>query len=282
MDQSLENKNLIRSILDLLKREKGIDFSGYRQASLEKRINDRFKDLGFGNYNDYLDYLNYDPFERDLLLDAITVNVSCFFRDPVVFDHMASEILPGLGLRGRDTGSENISIWSCGCATGEEPYSMAILLKDLPQRGLPPLTGSIFATDIDPEALRTAEHGCYPPERLKYVQLGHVERYFNFSGNMYCIKPEIRQMVSFSIHDILSSERRVPTDCIFRHFDIILCRNLLIYMSPETQISILKNFEKSLSIGGYLVLGEAESLHGLFQGKFEQVLGSCRIYRKLY
>ncbi len=282
MDQSLKHKKSIRSILELLKRERGIDFSGYRQVSLEKRINGRIKDLGFGNDNDYVDYLNYNPLEMELLLDAIIVNVSCFFRDPVVFDHMASEIIPGLGLRGSDTGSGTISIWSCGCATGEEAYSMAILLKDLPQRGLPPLAGTIFATDIDPEALRTAEHGCYLSNRLKYVQLGHLERYFSSSGDMYCIKPEIRQMVSFSIHDVLSSERRIPSDCVFRHFDIILCRNLLIYMSPETQISMLKNFEKSLSIGGYLVLGEAESLHGLFQGKFEQVLGSYRIYRKIY
>ncbi len=282
MDQSLKHKKSTRSILELLKKERGIDFSGYRQASLEKRINGRIKDLGFGNDNDYVDYLHYNPLETDLLLDSIIVNVSCFFRDPVVFDHMASEILPGLGLRGSDAGSGHISIWSCGCATGEEAYSMAILLKDLPQRGLPPLAGTIFATDIDPEALRTAEHGCYLSNRLKYVQLGHLERYFSSSGDMYCIKPEIRQMVSFSIHDVLSSERRIPTDCVFRHFDIILCRNLLIYMSPETQISMLKNFEKSLSVGGYLVLGETESLHGLFQVKFEQVLGSYRIYRKIY
>lgn len=277
-----EQFNLNRQITEFLKTERGLDLSGYRQNTLMRRINRRIADLNFADSSDYLAYLQENTSETDRLINAVTVNNSFFFRDPVVFDYIAHEILPDICLERSNCGNGPVNIWSCGCATGEEPYSMAILVKELPQIGLNPVAGAIYATDIDTEALRIAKKGCYISRKLQYAQLGHVKKYFSKNEDIYCIDPEIKKMISFSTQNVLSSEKCLPPESVFRHFDIILCRNLLIYMSPETQITLLKNLESSLSVGGYLILGETESLQGLFRGKFQQILGSLRIYRKIY
>lgn len=269
-------------VIDQLRKDRGIDLSCYRRLSLNRRIQKRMEDLGLKDPEEYLKYIQTDVTETDRLLDAILVNTSCFFRDPLVFEHISRDVLPEIGFERNFAENAPVNIWSCGCSTGEEPYSMAILVQDLPSKGFPPLSATIFATDIDAGALEKAEKGCYPPSRLDNVHLSRVHTFFSNHDETYCIKPEIRHMVSFSVHDVLSREKRVPKDSVFSSFDIILCRNLLIYFSPRIQARILEDLERALNPGGFLVLGETESLHGMFQGKLEQIPGNCRIYRKIY
>jgi chemotaxis methyl-accepting protein methylase len=270
------------SVIEQLRKDRGIDLSCYRKVSLERRIQKRMESLGLKDPDEYLEYIKTEAAEMDRLLDAILVNTSSFFRNPLVFEHIWRDVLPEIGFERDFAENSPVNIWCCGCSTGEEPYSMAILLRDLPSKGFPPLSSTIFATDIDPDALKKAEEGCYPLSRLDNVHLRRVENYFSTHDDIYCVKPEIRHMVSFSVHDVLSPEKRVPKDSVFSSFDIILCRNLLIYFSPRIQARILEDLERALNPGGFLVLGEAESLHGMFQGKFEQIPGNCRIYRKIY
>lgn len=269
-------------VIDQLRRERDIDLSCYRKPSLNRRIQKRLESLGLKNPEEYLRYIKADADETDRLLDAIIVNTSCFFRNPLVFEHISRDVLPEIGYERDFAGSTPVNIWSCGCSTGEEPYSMAILVQDLPSKGFPPLSATIFATDIDPDALKKATEGCYTASRLDNVHLSRVHTFFSNHDDIYCVKPEVRHMVSFSVHDVLSPEKKVPKDSVFSSFDIILCRNLLIYFPPQIQARILEDLERALNPGGFLVLGEAESLHGMFQGKLEQISGNCRIYRKIY
>lgn len=276
------NSPFFSLVIEQLRKDRDIDLSCYRKPSLNRRIQKRLESLGLKYPEEYLRYIKADADETDRLLDAIIVNTSSFFRDPLVFEHISRDVLPEIGYERDFAENTPVNIWSCGCSTGEEPYSMAILVQDLPSKGFPPLSAAIFATDIDPDALKKAAEGCYTASRLDNVHLRRVQTFFSNHDDIYCVKPEVRHMVSFSVHDVLSPEKRVPKDSVFSSFDIILCRNLLIYFPPQIQARILEDLERALNPGGFLVLGEAESLHGMFQGKLEQISGKCRIYRKIY
>ncbi|WP_158269604.1 protein-glutamate O-methyltransferase CheR [Desulfonatronum sp. SC1] len=272
IDPSLEQ------ILAHLLENRGIDFSGYHPAMLERRVRQRRRVAGCGDMAGYCTYLLNNPGEIDNLLDAITINVSLFFRDSLTFELIADQILPALAREKMNRNEASLRIWSAGCARGEEPYSMAILVHELRDKEGWPEHVHFFATDIDPKALGAAAKAQYAPESLQNVKFRLLNKYFSRHGEVFALNPEIREMVTFSRYDLLDKAHGVPPESVFGDFDLVLCRNVLIYFNLHYQAGIFERLYRALSPRGFLVLGMAEKPPECFRNHFQRVFAFSRIY----
>lgn len=273
-------ESLLDSAMAELFRTRRIDLSGYRRSTLLRRLAHRLRRLGGPDPMQYLEKLKLDPEECDRLIDALTVNVTSFFRDASVFDFLEHEILPQIIDRKKKEASKEIRIWCAGCSTGEEAFSMAILidcaLVDEPGSWTP----MIFATDISREVLKKAEEAIYTKDQLKEAKLGIVEEYFTTADENFEVCPAMREMVKFSCDDIVEPSRFAPMESVFGGFDMILCRNVMIYFLLNQQRTILDKLYRSLNHGGYLVLGKSESIDRKHETKFETVNNRLRVFKK--
>lgn len=270
----------LETILDKIKQLRGIDFSCYRRNTLIRRVSARLAKLGMEDYARYLELLENDPTECDKLIDTIAINVSSFFRNPIVCEILAQTILPQIIEKKRSSGSQNIRIWSAGCAGGEEAYSQAILIQEALKKDPSEWTVHVFATDIDKESLRRAAKADYPRQGLLNVKLGILDEYFDQTETGYMVKPEIRKMVRFSNEDLTSSTTFAPKESVFGEFDIIFCRNVLIYFNADLQHQVTNKLVRSLSSSGYLILGDSERLDNEVSTYFKVVDHRNRIYKK--
>ncbi len=273
--------NRLKKILSLLNERRGCDFSGYRFSMLERRIQKRVFSTHSKNIEGYLEYLTHHPDEFDNLIDVFTINVSRFFRNSLSFEYITKKIVPDLFLAKTNANDYNIRIWSAGCSFGEEPYSIAIILNELLKKEESSIKPTIFATDIDKKALARALAGTYGFESLKEIKYGILDKYFIKEGNQFKLDPEIKKLVQFSFYDMLDKNHSVPPDSIFGGFDLILCRNVLIYFEPEFQKIIFNKLYNSLNKNGFLVLGEAEVPVEEFKHKFRRENKYCKIYKKI-
>jgi chemotaxis methyl-accepting protein methylase len=268
-------------ILDALKEQLGIDLNGYRRSTLNRRIAVRMGKLCIRELSDYINCLEANPAECERLVDTIAINVSSFFRDPLVFELLARRIVPAILSAKRERLSRETRVWSAGCATGEEAYSMAILLHQSIKEDVEKWSHLVFATDIDGEALAQAEKGVYRRAKLDHVKLGLFDRYFKeIADGCYEVHSGLRTMVHFSRHDLSSASNCAPAESIFASFDLILCRNTLIYFTPELQRHVMMKLYKALAPQGYLVLGTAESLIRELETRCIAVDKQARIYQK--
>ena len=259
---------------------RGIDLGGYRRSVLERRLSVRMSKLGISDVSAYLRRLEHHHAESDRLIDAVGINVSSFFRDPFVFEIIRRRILPEVLERKRRTSSRGIRFWSAGCGAGEEAYSVAILVHAAIRGEVATWSPRIFATDIDGEALDAAHVGAYPRDRFETTQLGILDGYFVPTETGFEVRPFIQKMVRFSRHDLTSRKTVTPPDSVFGTFDVALCRNVLIYFSGGVQARVLANLCRSLAPGGYLILGESESLDRGADLELETVDRGARIFRK--
>ncbi len=255
-------------LLAKIKEERGIDFSSYHRSLLKRRIALRLLANKVKSYMEYLKILASNPSEYEKLFDVLTINVSEFFRDPVVWRGIEAILIKII--EDHNKREEPIIFWSAGCAKGEEPYSLSILVHRINKLKVPL---KIYATDIDEETLKEAERGQYNPDELKNVEEDILSTYFTFKDGKYCINEEIKRVVEFRYLD-LTSDEFIP------HTDLILCRNVFIYFTKALQEKVLDKFYRSLKEGGYLVIGKSETL--IFEARtiFEEVDGDKRIYRK--
>lgn len=267
-------------ILDYLMEKRGFDFSGYHPAMLARRIRHRLTDLNCKDFNDYLFHVKSDPAEIDQLLDVITINVSRFFRDTLTFELLADRILPAIVLEKVRQKDHSLRIWSAGCAMGEEPYSIAILIHELLRKEGLLMNLHIFATDIDTKILEGAGKAVYPLSSVENTKYRLLTRYFTPAGECFRLIPEIRDRVTFSLYDMLDKKHTVPPESIFGNFDLVLCRNLLIYFNTEYQDVIFAKLYHSLAPNGYLSLGEAESPTLKYQRYFIRITDFCPVYKK--
>ncbi|SMP53539.1 chemotaxis protein methyltransferase CheR [Desulfonatronum zhilinae] len=265
-------------ILEHLLENRGIDFSGYHPAMLERRVKQRLRVAGCGDVAGYRAFLLNNPGEIDNLLDAITINVSRFFRDTLTFELIADQILPALAKAKMNRNEASLRIWSAGCARGEEPYSMAMLTRELRNKEGWPEHVHCFATDIDPKALGAAGKAQYTSESLKNVKFRLLNKYFSRQGELFALNPEIREMVSFSQYDLLDKTRGVPPESVFGGFDLVLCRNVLIYFNLHYQARIFERLHRALNPNGFLVLGMAEALPEKYRSRFQRVFAFSSIY----
>lgn len=259
-----------RAVRELLLEKRGFDLGMYRDHCIKRRIATRVRALGFHSAGPYLDILRRSEPELDALLAALSIHVSQFFRNPSTFATLEKSILPDLIRRAGKTGRKELRFWSVGCAGGEEPYSLALLLDELAPRTL---QVSILATDISPPVLEQARQGVFDPLRLTEVPETVRDGYFTEEGRNYRLAERICKMVQFQRHDILASLE-------YPAADLILCRNVLIYFSREKQEHILTRFAEALPPGGFLVLGRAETVLGEARQLFQAESSVERIYRR--
>lgn len=269
-----ENSDL-QSILGILCEQHAIDFSLYKPGSLKRRINLRLLATGILDYAAYRRYLAEHPEEIDLLLAALTITVSHFFRNPLVFEVLRELVIPELiecapigGLR----------IWCAGCARGEEAYSLAILMREICVREAADFPISILATDIDEAALAFAEQGCYQEEALAEVKKRYLDSCFRAEGDTYRVREDIRAVTNFARHDLTTCQP--PRAGIFFDYQLIFCRNTLIYFNRDLSDRVVGFLARGLAPGGYLVLGEAETIPTDLSRQFREIIPHTRIYRK--
>jgi chemotaxis methyl-accepting protein methylase len=270
----------LKPILDYLMEKRGFDFSGYHPAMLARRIGHRVTALNGKDFKDYLLHVKDNPAEIDRLLDVITINVSRFFRDTLTFELLADRILPAMVLEKARRRDLSLRIWSAGCAMGEEPYSVAILIHELLRKEGLMMDLHMFATDIDAKILKGAEKAVYPISSVENIKYRLLTRYFTPAGDCFRLVPEIRDQVGFSLYDMLDKKHIVPPESIFGNFDLVLCRNLLIYFNTDYQDTLFAKLHHSLSPKGILVLGEAEAPTPKYQHSFIRMGEFGPIYRK--
>jgi two-component system CheB/CheR fusion protein len=242
-------------LLDYLKRNRGFDFTGYKRASLVRRVSTRMKAVTIETFRDYLDFLQVDPTEFTALFDSLLINVTGFYRDPAAWDFLRSDVLPGL-LAVKEP-SDPIRVWSAGCATGEEAYTLAIVLAELLGPDEVRQRVKIYGTDVDESALTVARHATYTAKALSGLPESLAEKYFERFGANYMFRKDLRRTAIFGRHDLVHA---APIS----HIDVLACRNTLMYLNAETQAQVLARLHFALEEGGVLFLGKAEMLlsHG--------------------
>lgn len=267
-------------ILDYLMEKRGFDFSGYHPAMLRRRIGQRLTVTSSENFRAYLSCLQGNDDELDHLLDAITINVSSFFRDTLTFELIADHILPGIVLEKTRLKDDSLRVWSAGCAKGEEPYSLAILIHELLEKESVEMNLHFFATDIDGKVLKEAGKAIYPLSSVDNMKHRLLTKYFTPEGGLFRLIPEMKKRVTFSAYDMLDKKHRVPPESVFGNFDLVLCRNLLIYFNIDYQDIIFEKLYRSLASQGYLILGEAEAPTMTYRRHFSRSFDFSPIYRK--
>ena len=268
--ESLES---LDALLDHVRTQSGIDFNQYKRPTIMRRLQRRMAATGAITIDDYMHYLQQHADESGRLVASFLINVTEFFRDPAFFEHVREHVLPDVIARAREEPGHELRIWSAGCATGEEPYSVAILLAELLGDEVDRLSVRIFATDVDTDAVTFARRGIYPAAALATVPDALRARYFVPVEDGYEITKLVRGLVVFGEHDL---GQRAP----FPHIDLVLCRNVLIYFTSELQKRALQLFAFALRDGGYLVLGNAETPSPLAR-YFVSVHPHFKIYRRL-
>jgi len=241
------------ALLDLLRElrdRRGIDFGSYKTPTLLRRLNRRLVATGQPDIAGYLRYLRANPDEERLLIGSFLIKVTRFFRDTHLYDYLQTEILPELIAQSISNGRE-LRLWSAGCATGEEAYSLALLVAEaLGSTSNPGVR--IFATDLDEDAIAFARRGIYSATSISNVPVDLVDKYFTPKDGAYEVRKAIRSLVVFGQHNL---GQRPP----FPHVDLVLCRNVLIYFTASLQQQALDAFAYSLRDGGFLVLGTSET-----------------------
>jgi two-component system, chemotaxis family, CheB/CheR fusion protein len=263
----------LRDLLTQVSTQTSIDFRNYKSSTILRRVGRRMAVTHNRNVRDYGDYLRTNPDEVNELVRAFLINVTGFFRDPEAFEFIRSTILPELIDRARANG-RILRLWSAGCATGEEAYSLALLIADALGSELPEWSVKIFATDIAADAINFARRGIYPENVLTELPHDYRDRYFERIDHGYRVTKALREVVIFGQQDI---SRGVP----FPRIDLVTCRNLLIYLKPELQQVVLDLFAYALQQSqGFLFLGKAETARPT-KGAFELVNKKWKIYRCL-
>lgn len=251
------------------------DFGAYHPAMLRRRLQVRLRRLSLPDLRAYQVYLAEHPAEIALLLEALSITVSHFFRNPLTFALLRERIIPAL----IDTaGPAGVRIWCAGCGQGEEAYSLAILIHDYCRNEGITVPVLILASDFDRAALSRAQRGWYRPEALDEVGRGYFDRYFSAEGQGYQLAPPVRAMVCFVHHDLTCTTP--PPEGIFADYQLILCRNVLIYFQRERGSLVQQRLAAQLTPGGWLVLGEAESLAAALEDRLREVMPGSHIFRK--
>jgi len=261
----------LEAFLEALKATRDFDFSGYKRATLARRIEKRMTEVGAADYEAYLDHLEVNPREFAELFNTILINVTSFFRDAEAWNYLATEIIPKL-LESIPE-QEQIRVWSAGCASGEEAYTIAmVLLEALGEKEFKRRV-KIYATDVEERSLASAREAVYVPEALEPVPRELVKRYFVEKGGGFAFRSDLRRSVIFGRNELLE-------DAPISRIDLLICRNVLMYFTVEAQARILSQFNFALRDRGFLFLGKSEMLtrHSEF---FAPIEAKWRIFSRL-
>jgi len=263
----------VEKVMILLRAHTGHDFCLYKKASVSRRIERRMAIHRIGEIADYVVYLRENPHELELLFKELLIGVTNFFRDPAAWEQLKNEVLPAL-LAGRSP-TQTLRAWVPACATGEEAYSLGIVYQELHEQLKLPKTSAlqIFATDLDRDAIAKARQAHYPTNIVADVSPERLSRFFIKTEHGYQVAKEIREMVIFAPQNLVM-------DPPFSKLDILSCRNLLIYLTPDLQKKVMPVFHFALNPRGILFLGSAETA-GNFASLFSPFKGKSQIYQRL-
>ncbi|MEL0622459.1 CheR family methyltransferase [Marinomonas arenicola] len=273
--RSVDNENSIsretyNGIINILKKQCKVDFTLYKENTIVRRIDRRMTTLRLHDTDLYLEHLKKHAEEVSLLFNDMLIGVTSFFRDARAFDRLDREL--SNYIQNRD--SKELRIWCVGCSTGEEPYSIAIILNQILGEKIDEYKIQIFATDIDKNAIEFARNAVYPESALQNLPKGIREKFFIVNDEQFEVKKSIKSHVIFSVHDI-------NNDPPFLRLDLITCRNLMIYFTVELQRQILPTFHYALNPKGILMLGQSESI-GVFQEQYRPLSKTSKIYEALF
>ena len=254
----------------------GLVFDDSRRDSLGYALGERLPQTSYTEVTPYLDHVMSPAGtqERQQLIDEVTIPETYFFRNPPQIRALGGQVLPELvGLHAK---SKQLVIWSAGCSTGEEPYTVAMLLLEL----IPDITDwdiRIVATDVSQRALAAARRGRYGQRSVQLADAARVDRFFDLDRGDYVVKPEVRALVSFRHHNLVTD----PSPFLTREVDLVLCRNVTIYFNRETTRGLMERFHRSLTDGGYLFIGHAETLWQITDAFTLVTLGDAFVYRRI-
>lgn len=257
-------------ILSILVKKEQTDFSQYKTTTLNRRIGHRFALSRLGSMESYIRFLSKNNEEQKKLCQDILIGATRFFRDPEAWKIIAQNVLPEL--INKLTAEDQLRIWVSACSTGEEAYTIAILVDEAIRNSEKAINYKIFATDLDTQALEVASRGIYPEAIANDISAARLKRYFTYDNSCFRVKRSLREMLIFSPHDL-------TTNPGFSHMSLISCRNVLIYMQPQLQQRVLQLLHFSLKPQGILFLGDTESLGELDQ-EFMSLNTEWKIYSK--
>ena len=276
MSDPLKEERDWHAILDRVRQSQGFDGRHYKPNYLKRRIAVRMRAVGVSTYPDYLRILESDPLEAEALIKRLTIHVTEFFRDADVHRAVEEKVLSGLEGNADPISTRwMLRVWCAACSTGEEPYSLAMLLSEWIETR-PGWDFHIIATDIDDASIQTAVKGEYPEASISRLAPPRVSRWFSCDGGKARVKESLKERVRFKVHDLLG-----PWPEILKGFDLVYCRNLLIYLGSAQQQILYGRFHQVMNPGSYLVLGRTEALLGLGRRLFECTDIPNRIYRSV-
>lgn len=265
--------NLDRLVNKVLE-ERGLDLSQYRRPYLERRLAARLRALDIHTYRQYTDRLDHDSAEYDHLIETLTINVTEFFRDRAVWEILRRQVVPDLLAHKQRSRSRTIRIWSAGCATGEEPYSAAMVLLDAMGKDAGKFLLSVVGTDLDPDALAIARRGVYHKDKLKRIVPSYQVRFLSIGrDSTFEIAPDVRRLCRFTHYSLFD-------EAPMRMVDLIMCRNVFIYFDRQRQAKVIESFCGAMADDAYLVLGRSEKLTSDAARLFVPVDGRERVYHK--
>jgi len=270
-DLGKSNKIHIQKIIMILRSHSGHDFSLYKKNTVSRRIERRIAFHQLPDYEGYVNYLRENPAEIDVLFNELLIGVTKFFRDRPAFESLTEQIYPLLRNKNPE---EPIRVWIAGCSTGEEAYTIAIIISeylDALQLKRKP-KAQIFATDLDANAIEIARTGFYFSNIISELSQQRLDRFFIKKNNGYTVKKEIREMIVFAQHNLIK-------DAPFTRLDLLCCRNVMIYLTAELQKKIIPIFHYSLNVNGLLFLGPAESVSG-FQEFFNNIDSKWKLFER--
>ncbi len=237
----------------LIYEQSGIHFSAMNRSILDTRLQERLKVSQRPNVADYYDFIMKNPEEMKMLLDSVTTNLTRFFRNTGQFETLEHFVLPDLVAHKTKLNQPHLRVWSAGCATGEEPYSIAFVLKSK----LPKHFGiEIIASDLSLKSIMTAQEGYYPEQKIEGVPPQYLSQYFEKQQKGYQVKEEIKSLIRFDYHNL-------KYDSGLQNVDILFCRNVIIYFDEAAQKAVINRFWKIMGAHSYLFLGHSESLFGM-------------------
>jgi len=262
---------------DFIHEKSGMYFPETKMYLIKNRLSNRIKELGIKNYKDYFYMVKYDSGmkEFNMLMNLLTTNETSFFRNLPQLAAFSDEVLPTVLAEKKIDSSKILRIWSAGCSTGEEPYTIAMLLMEkIPD--LSNLTTEIIANDISENVLQAARKGIYHELSLRTTPKNYIDKYFTKQGNVFHIDEKVKKYVRFSHINMTDSLKM----SLIKNVDIIFCRNVTIYFSDEVKKKITKYFYNSLVKGGYYFIGHSESLHGISKAFKLIYLKNGLVYKK--
>lgn len=269
------NKEL-SEIIRVMSQTHGREISMYDESFLVKSVEKRRLESGADTLASYQCFLEKNNLESDSLFNSLNITYSDFFRNPLTFALLEQWVLPAL--ISSKSGAE-IRVWSAGCSSGQEAYSVAMLLSNMNTLDGEPVRFRILATDISQSALEAAREGVYSKDAVRNLRLRDLENYFKREGDTYTIVSRLKKSIEFYSYDLLDRHSNYPPESIYGNFDIVLCSNLLFYYKPDIQHFILQKVQQALSPEGYLVTGEAERAFVEQTGNLKRVVPPAAVFQ---